>query len=96
MPIIKGLRTDFSGKINEVDLEWAVRTGHDKKLWVHILNGPTGYESMPLASCIEAIEKQKTWAACMGSHVYDKLMVPWEELQKLLNTPVVELLKHEY
>ena len=94
MPIIKGIRTGPRGT-EEVELEWTIRTSSDRKLWIHVLNGPTGYEAMPLASCIEAIERKVPWAANFGNGNYDQLDVPWEELQKILNTPVVELLKSQ-
>jgi len=85
---IKGLRArslrdgDFDDP-RTVDLEYDVRQRYDGEYWLYILNGPTGYESMPFNNIPEAIVREVPWAANFGNFTYDKLDVPWTELQVL-------------
>lgn len=67
----------------EVEIKYDIKKAYDDRYWLYLLNGPTGYESMPFETIPGAVERKVPWAANFGSHVYWKLDIPWYELEKI-------------
>jgi hypothetical protein len=80
-----------------VDLKWYLEPVDKYEDWthtVHLLGGPTGYESF----CIDRFwpktrerMSEKGWCACLGTpKVWDELTISAEEMKKMI-TKIKEL-----
>jgi hypothetical protein len=58
----------------EVDAE--IRPGSDGKMWLYLLNGPTGYESMPITQW-----DGQEWCACAGGGSYTRFVIPKSQME---------------
>ena len=84
---VDAVRTSCTtGKETVVQITFVVRPGHGDRDWFFIDDGgPTGYESIPVASVRRAIEEGKGWSACHGTEGrWDGLFVPLESLRAAL------------
>lgn len=83
--IINGIRTDScSGKETTVQLTYYVRLASNR-WYLKLKGGPTGYESISMEDLRECVNKKSSWTACDGApYVWDRLVIPKEELAALL------------
>lgn len=83
---LRGRRWDcYTDEVRDVELQYEIRTGHDGAQWLHLLNGPTGYESAPLEDLIakakDHSEEWEGWNACAGTpRKWDRLVVTRESI----------------
>lgn len=84
---IKGNRTNcFSRETREVELRYCAELGSLFRLWFHLSNGVTGYESFEINPDSITDIKKNGWSACAGTPKrWDSLFVPAEEMTKALD-----------
>jgi hypothetical protein len=77
----------FDTVTSVIELAYEIREGHfDNKVKIlALLNGPTGYESLPLTTENIAAAAEYGWVACIGTpKQYDKVFVPADEIRRVL------------
>lgn len=96
---VQAVRTDaFTEQVKTVQVSVRLEThrfSEGTEDYIHVLGGPTGYESMPFKSLDRAIEAGG-WLACFGTPGrYDRLLIPAEQLQILKSSEGVLRRPHE-
>lgn len=79
---------DFKTSV-EVTLPYYIRKAHGDELYLTLIGGPTGYESMqPFTDrARRGFEEGKPWAACFGTKGrWDKLDVSAEEMLRVIES----------
>lgn len=80
-------------QVTEVDLEFYLKYSRSLEQWfVHIIGGPTGFESASLQPLVALVENDLTWYACAGTRErWDTLKVPVGSLKSVVTTAVDKL-----
>lgn len=82
------IRTDCcTGRETKVNLRWEIKFHPELgESYLHLIGGPTGYESMPLKSIGKAIASEG-WLACFGTKSrWDRLFVPASSLNEVIES----------
>ena len=88
---VTGVRTDCrTGQKREVKVGWYIRRPKEGYLagstWLHLVGGPTGYESFEITEENTRMLSDSGWNACAGTkNTWDSLGISAEEMRKVFS-----------
>jgi hypothetical protein len=96
--VLKAERTNPNTETTtEVEVAIWINTLDNGQRWAQLDGGPTGYESFQLDDHNIRRGWGRGWNACMGSRSagachagYDRLVIPWRELQRFFEWAGIE------